>query len=138
MSYRIEALADDCYPGTSCLINKYDIRDEKQLSFVESRIVIGKTEELLRNPIPGKFNFTHYKSIHRFLFEDIYEWAGKVRTIDISKKGTDFTKASNIEEMAGRIFARLGCMNNFIGLNHGEFVDEITDFYCSTYVTSIS
>ena len=79
MSYRIEALADDCYPGTSCLINKYDIRDEKQLSFVESRIVIGKTEELLRNPIPGKFNFTHYKSIHRFLFEDI----GPVRSVPL-------------------------------------------------------
>ena len=91
MSYSIETLTDDCYPGTNCLINKFNIQNERQLAFVESRIVIGKTEELLKNPIPGKYDFTHYKSIHRFLFEDIYEWAGMVRTIDMSKKGTRFT-----------------------------------------------
>ena len=132
MSYSIESLSDTCYPGTSCLINKFDIRNEKQLAFVESRIVIGKTEELHKNPFSGNFDFTHYKAIHRFLFEDIYDWAGEVRTIDMSKKGTNFTKASQIEEMAGRIFGRLNRMNNYVGLDHKSFVDEITDFYCST------
>lgn len=132
MSYSIESLSDACYPGTSCLINKFDIRNEKQLAFVESRIVIGKTEELHKNPFSGNFDFTHYKAIHRFLFEDIYDWAGEVRTIDMSKKGTNFTKASQIEEMAGRIFGRLNRMNNYVGLDHKSFVDEITDFYCST------
>ena len=114
------------------MINKFDIRNEKQLAFVESRIVIGKTEELHKNPFSGNFDFTHYKAIHRFLFEDIYDWAGEVRTIDMSKKGTNFTKASQIEEMAGRIFGRLNRMNNYVGLDHKSFVDEITDFYCST------
>ena len=132
MSYSIESLSDACYPGTSCLINKFDIRNEKQLAFVESRIVIGKTEELHKNPFSGNFDFTHYKAIHRFLFEDIYDWAGVIRTIDMSKKGTNFTKASQIEEMAGRIFGRLNRMNNYVGLDHKSFVDEITDFYCST------
>lgn len=132
MSYSIESLSDACYPGTSCLINKFDIRNEKQLAFVESRIVIGKTEELHKNPFFGNFDFTHYKAIHRFLFEDIYDWAGVIRTIDMSKKGTNFTKASQIEEMAGRIFGRLNRMNNYVGLDHNSFVDEITDFYCST------
>lgn len=104
MSYSIESLSDACYPGTSCLINKFDIRNEKQLAFVESRIVIGKTEELHKNPFSGNFDFTHYKAIHRFLSEDIYDWAGVVRTIDMSKKGTNFTKASQIEEMVGTYF----------------------------------
>ena len=132
MSYSIETLTDDCYPGTNCLINKFNIQNERQLAFVESRIVIGKTEELLKNPIPGKYDFTHYKSIHRFLFEDIYEWAGMVRTIDMSKKGTRFTRASRIVESAERIFGRLNHMDNFVGLETEEFLNEITDFYCST------
>ena len=49
MSYRIDSLADGCYPGTACLINKFGIREEEKLAFVESRIVLGKTEQLQKN-----------------------------------------------------------------------------------------
>ena len=68
MSYSIETLTDDCYPGTNCLINKFNIQNERQLAFVESRIVIGKTEELLKNPIPGN-GVTD--GLHRLLKENI-------------------------------------------------------------------
>ena len=51
MSYRIDSLADGCYPGTACLINKFGIREEEKLAFVESRIVLGKTEQLQNNPL---------------------------------------------------------------------------------------
>ena len=34
MSYSIDALTNDCYKGTTCLINKLDIRDNKQLDVV--------------------------------------------------------------------------------------------------------
>ena len=36
-------------------------------------------------PLAESFDFAHYCAIHRFLFEDLYEWAGKPRTVDISK-----------------------------------------------------
>jgi cell filamentation protein len=32
MGYSMDAVTSDCYEGTTCLINKLDIRDEKQLS----------------------------------------------------------------------------------------------------------
>ena len=35
MPYSIDALQDDCYPGTSVLINRYDIRDQSKLDEVE-------------------------------------------------------------------------------------------------------
>ena len=132
MSYSIDSLSDGCYPGTGCLINRFDIQNEKQLAYIENRIVNLKISELIFHPIPGNFDFSHYKAIHRFLFEDIYDWAGQIRSIDMSKKGTSFTKASRIEEMGGRIFGRLNRMNNFTGLEHDAFAYEITDFYCST------
>ena len=132
MSYEIEAISDDCYPGTSCLINKVGIEDSKRLAAYEELVTGSKIAMLDQHPIPGNFDFDHYKAVHRFLFEDIYDWAGEIRTIDISKKGTRFTKASQIEDFAARIFGRLNRMNNFFGLPHGEFVEEITDFYCST------
>lgn len=54
-------------------------------------------------PIEGAFDFDHYKAIHRFLFSDLYDWAGEVRTVNISKKGTQFTPAENIEHRAALI-----------------------------------
>ena len=78
------------------------------------------------------FDFDHYKAIHRFLFSDLYEWAGEVRAVNISKKGTQFTPAENIESQARLIFERLQTCNYFKGLPHNEFVEEIVDFYCVT------
>lgn len=132
MSYSLDSLTDDCYPGTTCLINKFNIRQERQLAVIESGITTLKEAELLERPLPGKFDFEHYKAIHRYLFEDIYDWAGKVRTVDIAKKDTKFVKAAEIEEVAGRVFSRLNRCNNFEGLSFNEFIENIVDFYCTT------
>lgn len=94
MPYAIDALTADCYEGTDCLINKMGIRDAKLLAEVESEITLAKTVLLLDHPIGGRFDFAHYKAIHRFLFEDLYDWAGTIRTVDMSKKGTLFAMAS--------------------------------------------
>lgn len=96
MSYSIDAISDDCYPGTTCLINKLGIQDDAVLSETEAAIVFGKASLLDQHPIPGSFDFEHYRRIHQFLFCDLYDWAGQVRTINISKKGTSFVSASEI------------------------------------------
>ena len=46
MSYDIETITDNCYDGTTCLINKFNIRDEEQLSSVESQITAAKISML--------------------------------------------------------------------------------------------
>ena len=61
MSYSIYALTNNCYEGTTCLINKLDIRDEEQLDTIESHITIAKISQLLQSPIQG--DFEHYKAI---------------------------------------------------------------------------
>ena len=132
MGYSIDALTDNCYDGTTCLINKFDIRDSKQLDIVESHITLAKISLLQQNPINGNFDFAHYKAIHKFLFEDLYEWAGTTRTVNLSKKGTNFVKAENIEETATACFLRLKEQNFFKGLNIDDFINKITDFYCVT------
>ncbi len=85
-----------------------------------------------RNFISYSFDFEHYKQIHRYLFEDLYDWAGKVRTVDISKKGTNFTPAENIETVANACFDRLKSHNYFRNVDFEDFVENIVDFYCST------
>lgn len=132
MSYSIDSLTNNCYEGTACLINKFGIRDEKQLAVIESHITIAKISILQQNPIEGNFDFEHYKAIHKFIFEDLYEWAGIPRTVDISKKGTFFVVAKNIDEIATACFERLKNQNYFKNLDMNDFVEEITDFYCVT------
>ena len=86
MAYSIESLTNDCYEGTTCLINKLNIRDERILASVESKITLAKIAVLEENPIEGDLDFNHYKEIHRFIFEDLYDWAGCIRTVNLSKR----------------------------------------------------
>ncbi len=134
MSYSISPISDDCYKDTTCLINKFNIQNEEQLAKVEASITLAKTAELERNPIYNSFDFEHYKQIHKYLFEDLYEWAGKIRTVDISKKGTNFTSVDNIESVAEACFSRLKSCNYFKNLDFDVFVDNLVDFYCTTNI----
>lgn len=131
MSYSIDALTEDCYEGSTCLINKFDIKDENKLSNIEAAITFAKASELEKTPINGNFDLEHYLAIHRFLFEDIYDWAGKTRTVEMSKKGTSFAKSEEIEKLCNGCFVRLKKMNYFHGMNFTDFVENIVDLYCT-------
>lgn len=132
MGYSIDPISANCYPGTTVLINKFDIRNEEKLNEIESVISSARYAEWLNMPLSTAFDFDHYKAIHHFIFSDLYEWAGQVRTVNISKKGTMFTPAENIESQAELIFKRLQDLSYFKDLPNDEFVEEIVDFYCVT------
>ena len=132
MGYSIDPISADCYEGTTCLINKFGIKDEKKLAQMETLITTVKCKELEINPIDGNFGFDHYKAIHKYIFEDLYDWAGQVRTASISKKGTVFTLPESIEPLADRIFSGLQKENCYIGYDNDRYIDSIVDFYCRT------
>lgn len=100
-----------CYPGSQILINKFDIRDGKELAKVEREISIVKAA-VLTDTITGNFDLEHLKSIHQFLFCDIYEWAGKIRTVDIAK-GNIFCMVQFIEQQFEELYAKLK-QDNFL------------------------
>ena len=87
MGYSIDPISANCYPGTTILINKFDIRDEEKLSEIESVISSARYAEWLNAPQAATFDFDHYKAIHRFLFSDLYEWAGEVRHREHQQEG---------------------------------------------------
>jgi cell filamentation protein len=55
----------------------------ERANFTTIRIV-----ELSNRHIKGNFDLAHLKAIHKYLFQDIYAWAGKIRDIDLSKSNT--------------------------------------------------
>ncbi|MGN0526345.1 MAG: Fic/DOC family protein [Acutalibacteraceae bacterium] len=132
MSYSINALTSDCYEGTTCLINKFNIKDESVLRDLETTVTFGKITEYTLNPLFNSFDVNHYKAIHKYLFSDIYDWAGEYRTVDMSKKGTSFADAQSIENLMNECFSRLRALNYFQELDLNDFVENIVDFYCVT------
>ncbi len=97
-----------CYPGSSVLRNRFNIRDETTLRKFEWHIVALRMSEMDSGEIGfGKrFDARHLRSIHRLLFSDIYEWAGNYRTVDISK-GVQFCLSQYIPEQLNNLLARL-------------------------------
>ena len=77
------------YPN-GVLKNKHHIQDEKLLEELERITIATRIVQLRENPIKGNFDLAHLRKIHRHLFQDIYDWAGKIRTVDISKGNSRF------------------------------------------------
>lgn len=75
-----------CYPDTDTLINRLDIHSSSQLVEAETRIVSIRLYQLQEHPISGCFDLAHLCRIHRFIFQDLYSWAGELRTVNIAKK----------------------------------------------------
>lgn len=86
-----------CYPGTDVLINKLNIHDYDKLQKAERLHTASRLMELHDNPIVGKFDLEHLKSIHKYIFQDLYEFAGKIRTVEISKEKSLFAFVPQIE-----------------------------------------
>lgn len=132
MPYTLDALQDGCYEGTTVLINKYGLQDGETLARIEAVVVPAKAAMWDTEPKMETFDFTHYRAIHQWLFSDLYDWAGQVRMVDLTKKGTRFCPAKEINHMAQEIFHRLREKSYFSGLPKTEFVAQLSDFYQRT------
>jgi len=129
MSYSVSSSADGCYPGSTVLINKLGQRNQEALDVTESVAVALRCAEIESEPCSAPFTFNFYCSLHKRMFGDIYEWAGQVRTINFSKKGTSFYPSEGLTELAKSKFDRLQAMDEFRNLPANDLIDEITDFY---------
>ena len=96
-----------CYPDSNVLKNKLNIRDNKLLKTAEEEITLIKQMELLKNPIKGNFSKAHFMNIHKFIFEDIYPFAGKIRREQISKADTMFYPPNLIDRELDKVFAKI-------------------------------
>jgi cell filamentation protein len=80
------------------------LRDQAALDAFEAFITAQRGEE----PLPrGTLSFFHYRAIHRHLFQDVFDWAGKLRTVHIAKGSGMFCYPEHIAGEAWKLFARL-------------------------------
>ena len=111
--------ADDtyCYPGTDVLRNKAEITNAEDLDAYEGELSTLRSIEILENSVAGQFDLAHLKRIHLALLQDVYDWAGKIRTVDISRGNSRFANVRFIESAANDIFNKLARENWLKGLD---------------------
>jgi cell filamentation protein len=110
-----------CYPGTAVLRNRFDIRDKETLEALETELTSARAEE----PLPiGALNAAHYKAIHHHLFQDVYEWAGVIRTIRISKGDSHFCYPEYIDAELTKLFKWMAASDYLCGLDVDGFVEK--------------
>ena len=96
-----------CYPDSSVLKNKLDIRDPVLLRKVEADLSSARQAEIFHIPVAGRFTATHLCNIHRKLLGDVYSFAGHFRREDIAKGPTRFVTYSQIKEKLQRLLGQL-------------------------------
>jgi cell filamentation protein len=83
-------------PKTGLLRNEENIDKKQLLIAFESLKCSERLEELAKNPVVIKDSSTIFV-IHKHIFQDVYEWAGKKRTVEISKDGRQFFPISHFD-----------------------------------------
>lgn len=91
------------YPHTDVMKNLADIRDREMLSCMEAEYTSIRLAELVTGEPVSRFDFAALCDVHHYIFQDIYEWAGKIRMISIEKSepalgGISITKAGIFRE----------------------------------------
>src|SRR5258708_2106309 len=106
------------YPGTKVLINKEDIRDAETLAKFERMEAANRMETL-----PAGIPLTPhgFRAIHRYIFENVYEWAGQIRTVDIAKNDDMFCRVFFVERELEKRFKSIQAENCLRGLHADAF-----------------
>ena len=83
------------------LENKLHLTDSVELARVEEKISKKKAIELFENHLLDQYEVGSYKmlsAIHAYLFEDIYDFAGKIRSVNMAKGHFRFASVMYLEE----------------------------------------
>ena len=114
-----------CYKDREVLVNKLDIRDNKKLEDIERKIVLAKLYELRQNQQIGSFDIQHFIGIHKFLFEDIYPFAGFLRNENIAKGNFSFAEWEYIEDQLKKLLQQLKEENFLQNLDRSTFIRRL-------------
>ncbi|MDQ6705329.1 MAG: Fic family protein [Acidobacteriota bacterium] len=122
--------SDDHYLdlASGILKNRFGITDAATLEQAEAALVATRSYELSQTPLEGRFDLAHLQAIHRHLFNDVYEWAGQLRTIDIGKGGHLFAHHAHIGSAAAPIFKQLAEEKHLAGLDPAAFSDRAAHY----------
>jgi cell filamentation protein len=122
--------ADDvyCIPGTAVLKNKAGITGQDQLDEYEGDFTAIRLLELTQNPVEGFFDLAHLCKIHQYLFQDVYEWAGEVRSVDIIRGESRFCNVRHIQSYSNTVFSAIAAEKFLVNLEPKVFANRLAHY----------
>lgn len=118
-----------CYPNSEVLINLLNIRDPDDLAQAEAEFTAERyrTYQSSTRSLTD-FTFEHLKNLHHHLFQDINEWAGIPRDVDISKGNTPFCTWTRIQPEANKLFRDIPSLAQIQSTD--SLVENVADLFC--------
>ncbi|MBR3430963.1 MAG: Fic family protein [Clostridia bacterium] len=113
-----------CYPDSDVLKNKLGIVNQEKFHEVERKLTAIRINDLIRKPYRGRFDLDHLRSIHFYIFQDLYTWAGELRKVDIAK-GNMFCRAMFLENQSDVVFSAIRRESYLEGLAYEQFVKRL-------------
>lgn len=119
-------------PETGLLRNKVGARTKVALDEAEGDLSFARLVQLTDHPPTPTGDLNELCAIHRHLFQDIYEWAGSLRTVDIRKnvEGADyFLPVALIPRAAHYAAEELRADGHLRGMTRPQFVERLAHHY---------
>jgi cell filamentation protein len=114
-----------CYSGSNILKNKLGTRDQRQLDEFENAVYLARFEEAWPT---GQLDVRHYLALHHHLFQDVYDWAGTIRSIRIGKDGSWFCFPEHIGGEMEKLFGWLAGEGHLQAFSAAEFAGKAARF----------
>lgn len=112
--------------ASGVLRNVLGSTDITHLRQAEADFTSVRIAQLIREPLPGDYDLAHLQAVHRHLFQDLYDWAGQLRTVTIGR-GALFSLPGHIEADAAELFSWLARSDHLRGRTRSDFVDGLTE-----------
>ena len=118
-----------CYPASDVLVNLLNIQNAEQLAEAEASFsaVRYRNDQSTITSLE-QLTLAHLQHLHYQLFQDIYAWAGQLRTVDISKGATRFCHCQRIQPEAGKLMALIPALDQIN--DKDAMADAMADLYC--------
>ncbi|RNB78089.1 cell filamentation protein Fic [Brevibacillus nitrificans] len=115
-----------CYPDSEVLINVPGFKEQDQLDAFERMVTAERLRALNLRPLNGKFDKKHLCAIHKFIFRDVYPFAGSMRDEEISKGSFRFATARFLNDQTEELLNKLKQGNFLKELSFELLVDRLT------------
>ncbi|EBX8839454.1 putative adenosine monophosphate-protein transferase Fic [Salmonella enterica subsp. enterica serovar Urbana] len=120
------------YPGLNVMRNRLGIHQAQRLARAAYEMTALRAATIELGPLVR--GLPHLCAIHRQLYQDIFDWAGQLREVDIYQGDTRFCHFAYIEKEGNALMQDLEEEGYLVGLAHEKFVERLAHYYCEINV----
>ena len=120
------------YSGLNVMRNRLGIREAQRLEQAAWELTALRAATLELGPLAR--GLPHLCAIHRHIYQDVFDWAGQVREVDIYQGDTRFCHFEYIEKEGNALMQSLEDEEWLQGLGKEEFIERLAHYYCEINV----